>query len=71
MTDQLGAGLANGWTTTTASSTVADCAVADYSRDVNAQLPVMRPDLHRDDADLTGHRFTELTPDREPVRDAA
>jgi imidazole glycerol phosphate synthase subunit HisF len=39
----------------------ADGAVADYSRGVGTQAVVVPVDANRDDADLAGHRATELT----------
>jgi hypothetical protein len=43
----------------------ADAAVADHSRSLDGQSVVVRSDANRDDADMTGHRPTELH-----VRDA-
>jgi hypothetical protein len=48
---------------TAAPVTRADAAVADYAANVAGELPVVRADRERDDADLTGHRVTELTLD--------
>ena len=44
--------------------TRADAAIADYSANVAGELPVVRADRERDDADVTGHRVTELTLDQ-------
>lgn len=54
-----------------ARATIADSAVADYSRDPGGKVAVMRADAHRDDPDMTGHRPTELSLGIGGVRDAA
>ena len=57
-TDSSSANVSAHWT---AHATIADGAVADYSRGVHAQVGVPRVDANRDDPDLAGHRATELT----------
>jgi len=49
------------WSTTATPPTRADCAVADYSRNVTGELAVVDAQAERDDVDFAGHRVTELT----------
>lgn len=56
--------LTTAWLDPAAPAARADGTVADHSRHVTGELPVIRPDANRDDLDLMGHRVTELTTDR-------
>lgn len=52
---------ANGAAHVATFATVADGAVADYSRGVGTQVGVVPMDANRSDPDLTGHFVREIT----------
>lgn len=61
MNGAVGFGLGASSSSSTAVATIADCAMADYSRDVTGELAVVPANAHRDDTNLAGHRPTEIS----------
>ncbi len=56
-----GSGYTDRFTGAARIATRADATVADHSRSLDGQSVVMRPDADRDDANMAGHRVTELS----------